>query len=112
MAITKGGILGKDNPAADTDTIHYTVPASRRAIVQINAANRSATTGRVRIAHVFAAAAVNWNTDALIHDGLITQDSPINFTGIALATDEDIVVRSDVATIAFTTTGLEFDDGV
>ena len=112
MAITKGGILGKSNPGATTDTVLYTVPSSKRAIAQINAANRSATEGRVRIAHALAGASVNWNTDALIYDGLITRDSPINFTGIALATDEDIIVRADVATIAFTITRLEFDDGV
>lgn len=109
MSVTKRGILGKANPLAATDTILYTVPASRSAIVQANAANRSATDGRVRIAHVFAAGVVNWSTDSLIYDGLVTRDSPINFTGIALATDEDVVVRADVATIAFTTTGLEFD---
>lgn len=112
MSITKRGILGKVNPAADTDTIMYTVPASRNAIVQINASERTTTPTRVRIATVFAAGSIDWNIDNLIYDGLVTQDNPINFTGIALATDEDVVVRSDGATTAFQVNGLEFDDGV
>ncbi len=107
MAITRG-IRGKANPAADTDTIIYTVDAVTEAIVQIVAANRSATDGRVRIAHVLGGGTVDWDTDSLIYDGLCNQDSPIVFTGVALATDEDIVVRADVATIAFTVNGLEF----
>lgn len=110
MAVSKRGILGKANPAADTDTILYTVGTGLTAIVQINAAERTSTPTRVRIATVFAAGAVNWNTDALIYDGLVSQDNPINFTGIALADDEDVVVRSDGATTAFQVNGLEFDD--
>ena len=107
MAIARN-ILGKANPAADTDTVLYTVPALTDCIAQINAANRSATDGRVRIAHVLGGGSVDWNTDSLIYDGLCNRDTPINFTGICLGPDEDIVVRADVATIAFTATGAEF----
>lgn len=109
MPISKRGILGQANPAADTDTIVYTVPTDREAIVQINAANRSSTDGRVRFGIVTAAGSIDWNVDALIHDGLCTRDTPVNFTGIALGVDEDVVVRADVATIAFSVNGLEFD---
>jgi len=111
MAITKRGTLAKGNPVAATDTILYTVPGSRSAIVMIIAANRSATEARVRMGTVDAAGVIDWLTDSIIHDGLCTRDTPVVHTGIALVTDQDVVVRTDNATVSFQVNGIEFDDG-
>ena len=103
---TANKILGQVKPAAITNTILYTVPASTQADANIFAANQGAGEDKVRIA-VTKSGSILAPTNYLIYDTVIAGNSTLNLTGLALAAGDFITVYSENGTTSFNATGIE-----
>lgn len=106
MATTRK-ILGKFNPAAATDQIQYTVPASTGALVNLFITNQTAVATTFRAGVVFTGVGVNWTLDALAFDVTLPGNSFVQIPGIALGPDEDLITRSASGTVSFVAMGME-----
>jgi len=101
-------VLGQTNPSAATLTDHYTVPAVTSTVVStIVVANRSATPTSFRIS-VAIAGAVDGNAQYLYYDVPIDgNDTFVATLGISLATTDVIRVYATLATLTFSSFGVE-----
>ncbi len=104
---TAAKTLGQSKPAADTDTLLYTVPAATEAVISLFAANVSAVTESFRIGVVRSGNAIDWDRDALLYDVALNANSSTQLSGIALATGDKIYVRSGDGGVVFNAMGLE-----
>jgi len=105
MAFTRK-ILAVGNTTSATDTVLYTVPASTEAHGNLMIANASSA-ATIRVALVSAAGSVNWVTDSILNEITINKNSPINYPGITLGADDDVVVRCSTSSVSFVLTGVE-----
>jgi len=102
------GRLGAADLAATTDTLLYTVPASTRATVSISLCNRNASTAALRIGVVDGTLVGDLaDEDYIEYDSSVAANGVLERTGIALAADESIVVRSDSASVSAVIWGFE-----
>ena len=101
-------VLGQSNPALNTLTTLYTVPASTSAVVStITVANLANASGTFRVAVRPAGAAVE-NKHYTAYDITIAALDTLTLTlGITLATTDVISVYSSSATMAFAAYGSE-----
>lgn len=103
---TTGKILGQSLPAAITNTVLYTVPASTEAEVSLKICNQSATASAIRVALVpdgYALATKHY----VIYDYSLDGNQMIDMTSISLSAGDFIVVYTANATVSFVATGLE-----
>ncbi len=99
-------ILAVGNTVSATDTVLYTVPGSTETHANLMIANASSA-ATIRVALVSAGGSVNWVTDSILNEIAITKDTPINYPGITLGADDDIVVRCSHSSVSFVATGVE-----
>ena len=102
-------ILGQTNPAAASETLHYTVPSSTSTIVKsINITNRSASTDTYSIALVTTAASTATSGEFIAYNNSIAGNSTVSIkAGYTLATGNGIRVTSTNGTCTFTSFGAE-----
>jgi len=99
-------ILGRVKPDIIINTVLYTVPGSCQANVNIFISNQGAGEDRVRVALTPSGSSLA-ATDYIMYDTIISGNSIINITGIALATGGFITVYSLNGTSSFVATGIE-----
>jgi hypothetical protein len=103
---TANKVLGQLMPVATTPTQLYLVPAVTQANANIFAANHSASADTIRIAIVPSGGGLS-DLHYIAYDMSVTGNYTLNFTGLALAAGDSIVVRSTAGTTSFTATGIE-----
>jgi|ADurb_Total_1213_FD_contig_111_175385_length_1532_multi_3_in_0_out_0_1 hypothetical protein len=103
---TSNKILGQSKPAAITNTVLYTVPASTQANVNIFIANQAAGPDSIRVAITKSGSALNVK-DYLAYDTQLQANSSMNITGIALAAADFITVYSTSGNCSFNACGIE-----
>jgi len=101
------GRLGAVDLAATTNTTVYTVPASTKAIVNVNICNRNATAVVVRLMHLDGAIGTLAAEDYIEYDVTIPGYGVIERTGISMATTHVIGAYSDTANVTVQVQGLE-----
>jgi len=101
MAITYK-VLGQSNPAANTDTALYTVPAATSAVCStIVVCNQAASAATFRIAVRVANASLT-ASQYISYDTNINANDSITITiGITLAATDVISVRASTTTVSF-----------
>ena len=102
MAIKK---LGASAPTATTNTTVYTVPASKAAVANVNIVNTGASTVTVRLA--ISATGTPGASEWIEYGTQIAAAGVLERTGIAMSTGENIVVYTDIATVAVRAHGVE-----
>jgi hypothetical protein len=102
MAIKK---LGASAPTATTNTTVYTVPALKSAVANINLVNTGAATITVRLA--IAATGTPGASEWIEYGATITPYGVLERTGIAMSAAENVVVYTDIATLAVRVHGVE-----
>lgn len=102
------GLLASVRPAATTETVIYTVPASYDAVVNLKIANTNAT-GVVSIRlGIQATAGAFASKDYIYYDyPLPANGDPIELTGISLTAGNSIRAYVNVATVNFHVNGIE-----
>jgi len=113
MAIVYGQ-LGAADLTATTLTAVYTVPASKRASVNVTVTNRADTVTSIRIAHIKNDIVGNVAVeDYLLFDlpttALASNFSPISFTGIIMTAGDVLAVRSSASSVSAQVNGIEDD---
>lgn len=108
MATTTYKILGQSAPAATTETVLYTVPASTETIIStIAVANRSSTDATFRISCSVAGAATA-TKDYVAYDLTCAGNGVNYFTlGISLSAADKIRIYASSANLSFTAFGSE-----
>lgn len=101
-------ILGQSNPAANTPTVAYTVPANTSSVIStIQVANIANTAGSIRISVAVAGAAASnaqyiaYNTTVLGYDALSLS------LGLTLANTDTMTVYANTGNMAFNIFGSE-----
>ena len=107
MAITYK-VLGQSNPAANTNTDLYTVPATTSTVCStLVICNQAATGATFRVAVRPAGASIT-TSQYLSYDTNINANDSITLTiGITLATTDVITVRANSTTVSFSLFGSE-----
>lgn len=104
-------ILGQSNPSATTNTVLYTVPSSKEAVVSsISVANLAASSATFRIIVQASADVSTTILDKQYFGKDITvgaSDTTIITVGLTLATGDTIKVYGSTATLAFQAFGDE-----
>ena len=107
MAITYK-VLGQSNPAANTNTTLYTVPAATSAVCStIVICNQAASAATFRIAVRPAGAAIATQQYISYDTNLNANDSITMTIGITLATTDIVTVRANTTTVSFNLFGSE-----
>lgn len=104
--MSKFGTLGQVSPAATTLTACYTVPALKRAAVQVIICNTGAAAVTVRVAHAINGAA-NVPAQYILYDFSLAVAASYNTTKLALAAGDVIRVYASAANVAFNVNGVE-----
>jgi glucose-6-phosphate dehydrogenase assembly protein OpcA len=101
-------VLGQSNPASNTATTLYTVPASTATVVStISVANLTGTAATFRIA-IRPAGATLANQHYLAYDVTVAaSDTTVMTLGVTLATTDVITVLASTANLAFSAFGSE-----
>lgn len=99
-------ILGQLDPAADTLTDLYTVPAARAAIATVVVCNRSANATTFRIS-VAVAGAADDNKQYLYYNEPAEGNRSFHSIPVTLAATDVIRVYADDATLTFAAVGEE-----
>lgn len=99
------GILGQANPAANTNTTVYTVPASSTATFNINIVNRgtSAITARLAV----SATGTPTDSEWLEYEASIPASGVLERTGIVAQAAKRVVVSVSSATASVNVYGME-----
>jgi hypothetical protein len=97
--------LGQATPAATTDTLLYTVPASTEAVAKVFICNRGAI-GTFRVAHLPGGGAVT-NSDYLVYDMSLDASGTVELTGIVMAATDTLRVYASHANFTFNAVGTE-----
>jgi len=101
------GRLGAVDLAATTNTLVYTVPASKIATVNISIANRNASAIVIRLAHLNGAIGTLANEDYIEYGVTIAANGVLERTGIVMAATHTIVAYSDTANVSVQAWGWE-----
>ena len=99
------GILGQEAPAATTNTVVYTVPATTVAVVNISVVNRSGSAVTARIA--LAAASTPQSEEFIEYNSSIPSTGVLERTGVVLGAGKKVVVYSSSADTSVSVYGLE-----
>jgi hypothetical protein len=103
--------LGAVDVNVDTNTVLYTVPSGKSAVVSsVNVCNRGAQKALFRIAHVDGALEDLLEEDYIYYE--IGVDGPDTFEatrGITMSEGDSLIVRSSKATVNFIAWGCEID---
>lgn len=117
MPASKFGLLGKSDLPATTDTTIYTVPANRRAVVNVRFARRDTGAGytlvRLYLDPSGEAVGVQHALEydaALGASGSITNNNVIEDTGISMGPGDAIVARASTTNVTVTCYGVEEDN--
>jgi hypothetical protein len=97
--------LGQSAPAATTDTLLYTVPASTEAVVKVFVCNRGAI-GSFRVAVLPGGGSVA-NADYLVYDMPLDANASFELSGIAMAATDTLRVYASTANFSFNAYGTE-----
>ena len=102
------GALAQSAPAATTLTTIYTVPASRRATVEVVACNRSGVPVAIRLS-----LAQNGAADALsqylLYDYVLSENAAQSSAPITMGDSDELRVYVSAADVSFTVNGIEED---
>lgn len=109
MAAKIHGRLGASDLAATTNTSVYTVPASRKATVNILVTNRNAVQTNVRLMNLTGAIASLTNADYIAYDVPLGANSYLERTGICLAAAATIGAYASATGITVQVQGIEED---
>lgn len=101
-------VLGRSAPAATTETVLYTVPASTNSVVStITVCNRGGTSATFRVG-------VSVGGGALANEDYVYYDVPIGASdtfaatlGICLAATDEVRIFASTANLTFMATGQE-----
>lgn len=93
-------------PAANTDTLLYTVPTAKQAEINLFICNQSAAAETARVSLTPSGLAAGAE-DVILQDTQIAANGGLQITGIALGAGDFITVRSSGGNISFVPTGLE-----
>lgn len=97
------GTLGKQAPAANTNTTLYTVPANTLATININCVNRGTGDSTVRISIGAASPA---NEDYIEYDAIIPAAGVLERGAIVVSAADVVVVRATTADVTFRAYGI------
>jgi hypothetical protein len=107
MAITYK-VLGQSNPAANTNTDLYTVPASTSAVCStLVICNQAASAATFRVAIRPSGAAIATQHYTSYDTNLNANDSITLTIGMTLATTDVLTVRANTTTVSFNLFGSE-----
>ena len=107
MAITYK-VLGQSNPAANTNTTLYTVPAATSAVYStLVICNQAASAATFRVAIRPAGATIATQHYTSYDTNLNANDSITITIGITLATTDVVTVRANTTTVSFNLFGSE-----
>lgn len=102
------GALAQSAPAATTLTTVYTVPAGRRATVEVVACNRSGVPVAIRLS-----LAQNGAADALaqylLYDYVLSENASQSSAPITMGDNDQLRVYVAAADVSFTINGIEED---
>jgi hypothetical protein len=103
--------LGAVDVAATTNTVLYTVPTGKAAIISsLMICNRGAAKISFRTAHVDGSIGDLANEDYMYYELQVnSHDSFVATLGITMAAGDTLVVRSDMANVNFIAWGSETD---
>ena len=99
------GILGQSAPAATTNTVVYTVPASTLAVVNISVVNRGGSAATVRVA--LAAGSTPTDDEWIEYNTSVGSTSVLERTGVVLDATKNVVVYASSADTSVSVYGLE-----
>lgn len=101
-------VLGQSNPAANTPTTLYTVPAATTTVAStINICNLDSTAGNFRIA-VRPSGATITNAHYIAYNTVVPANDSIAMTiGITLSTTDVVTVTANTANVSFNLFGSE-----
>jgi hypothetical protein len=101
------GLLGSTSPSAATDTVLYTCPASKKAVLNLTATNTTSGSIAVRIG-IKATNAAFATSDWVFYDYTLPPNgAPLNWTGIVLGAGNTIKVRAASTGVNFQVTAIE-----
>lgn len=101
-------LLASVRPTATTETALYTVPASKKAVVNVTVLNTGTIKARIRIGQKSTNTTLSATDFIYAYDLTIGPgDPPFQITGIALSASQAIRVYTDLATVNFHVNGLE-----
>jgi hypothetical protein len=107
MAITYK-VLGQSNPAANTNTTLYTVPANTSSVCSTMViCNQAASAATFRVAVRPAGAAIATQHYTSYDTNLNANDSITVTIGMTLATTDVVTVRANTTTVSFNLFGSE-----
>ena len=99
------GILGQAAPAATTNTVVYTVPASTITVATINIVNTTALSMLVRLA--IASSGTPTTSEYIEYDTIISANGVLERSGIVMNATEAVVVFGSAAGLAVSVYGYE-----
>ena len=98
------GILGQAAPAATTNTVIYTVPASTVTVATISIVNTTLTSIAVRLA---IASGTPTTSEYIEYDTIISASGVLERSGIVMNATEAVVVFSSAVGLAVSVYGYE-----
>jgi hypothetical protein len=98
-------LLASALPSANTLTKLYTVPAGKRAVVNMTACNRANTAATMRIA--LSSKTTPADSEYVEFDTSVNANDSIERTAIALSEGEQIFAQDNSASVAFNVWGIE-----
>jgi hypothetical protein len=102
------GRLGAANLSAATNTQVYDVPDNTFAVVTLNVVNRGSTASNIQVAICLAATAASPDVSEYIEfDVSLAAKGVLERTGIVMAADQRLVVRSSAASVNAVVYGIE-----
>lgn len=102
------GRLGAANLSAATNTTVYDCPDATFAVVTLSICNRSASTVTIQVAICLAATAATPDTSEYIEfDTTLSAKGVLERTGIVMAADQRLVVRSSATSVSAVVYGIE-----
>ena len=102
------GRLGAANLSAATNTQVYDCPDSTFAVVTLNVVNRGATAANIQVAICLAATAATPDPSEYIEfDVSLAAKGVLERTGIVMAADQRLVVRSSATSVNAVVYGIE-----
>jgi hypothetical protein len=102
------GRLGAANLSAATNTQVYDVPDNTFAVVTLNVVNRGSTASTIQVAICLAATAASPDPSEYIEfDVSLAAKGVLERTGIVMAADQRLVVRSSAASVNAVVYGIE-----
>jgi len=102
------GRLGAANLSAATNTQVYDVPDNTFAVVTLNVVNRGSTAATIQVAICLAATAASPDPSEYIEfDVSLAAKGVLERTGIVMAADQRLVVRSSATSVNAVVYGIE-----